>query len=81
MGYLTINPFIDDGFFDVDYLNKQEAIYEDKYLRHITFKKELTVVIDGENNKAAIFKEGILLENTVSNIEESIEELPPEGFM
>ena len=81
VGYLTINPFIEDGFFDVDYLNKQEAVFENKYLRHISFKKELTVVIDGENNKAAIFKEGILLENTISNIEESIEELPPEGFM
>jgi len=81
VGYLTINPFIDDGFFDVDYLNKHEAVFEDSYLRHISFKNSLTAIIDGENNKAAIFKEGISLENSASNIEESFEELPPEGFM
>ena len=81
VGYLTINPFIDDGFFDVDYLNKHEAVFEDSYLRHISFKNALTAIIDGENNKAAIFKEGISLENSASNIEESFEELPPEGFM
>jgi hypothetical protein len=81
VGYLTINPFINDGFFDVDYLNKHEAVFEDSYLRHISFKNALTAIIDGENNKAAIFKEGISLENSASNIEESFEELPPEGFM
>ncbi|WP_218597861.1 PEP/pyruvate-binding domain-containing protein [Polaribacter sp. NJDZ03] len=81
VGYLTINPFIKDGFFDVDYLNNQEAVFEDSYLRHISFKKDLTVIIDGKNNKAVIFKEGISLENSTSNKEESFEELPPEGFM
>jgi hypothetical protein len=81
VGYLTINPFINDGFFDVDYLNKHEAVFEDSYLRHISFKSSLTVIIDGENNKAAIFKEVISLENRFSNIKEPIEELPPEGFI
>ncbi len=80
VGYLTINPFINDGFFDVDYLNKQEAVYEDTYLRHICFKEPLKVIIEGKNNKAAIFKEGFLIEETIKNVD-SIEELPPDGFM
>jgi hypothetical protein len=81
VGYLTINPFINDGFFDVDYLNEHEAVFEDSYLRHISFKNPLSAIIDGKNNKAAIFKEGISLEKNDLNTENLVEELPPEGFM
>ncbi|MEX1382583.1 PEP/pyruvate-binding domain-containing protein, partial [Lutibacter sp.] len=81
VGYLTINPFINDGFFDVDYLNKHEAVFEDAYLRHICFKNPLTAIIEGKYNKAAIFKEGFTLQETSTIIEDSIEELPPDGFM
>ena len=63
VGYLTINPFINDGFFDIDYLNSQEAVYENQYLRHIRFKNPLNIVIEGKNNKAVIFKEGYVLPN------------------
>lgn len=80
VGYLTINPFIHDGFFDVDYLNKHEAVFEDKYLRHINFKEPLAVIIEGKNNKAAIFKEEYTIEkaNAVKN---NMPELPPQEFM
>jgi len=81
VGYLTINPFINDGFFDVDYLNEHEAIFEDAYLRHICFKEPLTAIIEGKYNKAAIFKEGFSAKETSIKMEDSIEELPPDGFM
>jgi len=81
VGYLTINPFIDDGFFDLDYLNAHEFEYEDEYLRHICFKEPLTIVIEGKHNKAAIFKEGYVLKNHQESLEESMDELPPDGFM
>ncbi len=81
VGYLTINPFINDGFFDVEYLNEKEAVFEDSYLRHISFKNPLTAVVDGTNNKAAIFKAGISLQDLQINEEKTEEELPPEGFM
>ena len=80
VGYLTINPFINDGFFDVDYLNKQEAEYEDTYLRHICFKEPLTVIIEGKNNRAAIFKEGFKI-NELNEPIDSLDDLPPLGFM
>lgn len=80
VGYLTINPFIKDGYFDVEYLNTQEAVFEDLYLRHIRFKEPLKVIIDGKDNKAAIFKENYTFEEH-NSIEESIDELPPGGFM
>ena len=72
---------MDDGYFDLDYLNTQEAEYEDKFLRHICFKEPLTIVIEGKYNKAAIFKEGYTININKGSLEESIDELPPDGFM
>ncbi|MBN2891473.1 MAG: phosphoenolpyruvate synthase [Bacteroidales bacterium] len=56
VGYFTINPFINDGFYDIDYLNKQNAVYEDKYVRHIRFEKPLVAKIDGKKRLAVIMK-------------------------
>ncbi|MDV7186592.1 PEP/pyruvate-binding domain-containing protein [Lutibacter sp. TH_r2] len=81
VGYLTINPFINDGFFDLEYLNSIDAVCENEYLRHIKFEKPLTILVDGKTNKAAIFKEGIEINNHLDTLEESIDELPPDGFM
>lgn len=81
VGYFTINPFINDGFLDLDYLNKHTASYEDKFLRQITFNEPLTVIIEGKNNKAAIFKEGYVRPIIKPKTEDAIDELPPEGFM
>lgn len=81
VGYFTINPFMDDGFFDLNYLNQQEAIYEDEYLRHICFKEPLTIIIEGKSNKAAIYKSGIKINKHQESLEDSIDDLPPEGFM
>lgn len=81
VGYFTINPFMDDGFFDLDYLNKQEACYEDEYLRQICFKEPLTIIIEGKSNRAAIYKAGFKINNNLEHFENSINDLPPEGFM
>ncbi|NCO62780.1 MAG: phosphoenolpyruvate synthase [Flavobacteriales bacterium] len=81
VGYFTINPFINDGFFDLEYLNKQDACFEDDYLRHICFKEPLTIVIEGKSNKAAIFKEGFTINKNHDFIENSMTDLPPGGFM
>ena len=63
VGYITINPYINDGYFAIDYLNSYEATYENEYLRHIRFKKPLNIIIEGKNNKAVIFKEDYVLPN------------------
>jgi hypothetical protein len=81
VGYFTINPFMNDGFFDLDYLNSQEACYEDAYLRHICFNHPLTIIIEGKSNKAAIYKSGIKIIKHQESLENSINDLPPEGFM
>jgi len=59
VGYFTINPFIHDGFYDLEYLDKQEVVYEDEYIRHIRFEKQITIAIDGKHNKGVILKDGM----------------------
>ena len=54
--YLTVNPFINDGFYDTKYLNSFKPHYEDEYICHIRFEKPLIVKIDGKQNKGVILK-------------------------
>ena len=56
VGYFTINPFINDGFYDLDFLKNQEADYESKFIRHIIFKNQITIKIDGKHNTGVILK-------------------------
>lgn len=56
VGYFTINPFVNDGYYDLEYLNNQPAVYEDEYLRHIRFEQPVLVEIDGKKNLGVIYK-------------------------
>ena len=56
VGYFTINPYINEGSFDLDFLSRQKAIYEDDFIRHIRFKKPVVIAIDGKKNKGVVFK-------------------------
>jgi DNA-binding NarL/FixJ family response regulator len=56
VGYFTINPFIGDGSYNLDYLNGKDAHYEDEFVRHIHFEEPMLVKIDGRRNKGVIFK-------------------------
>lgn len=56
VGFFTINPFKKDGFWDLDYLSKFEAIYEDEFVRHIHFDKDLIIKIDGKQSKGVVLK-------------------------
>jgi len=56
VGYFTINPYINEGFYDIDYLNQHKAFFENKYLRHVRFEKPILIQIDGKNNTGVILK-------------------------
>ncbi len=58
VGYFTINPYINEGFYDVDFLNTVKAEYEDNYLRHIRFPDPLEIMVDGKRHKGLIMKPG-----------------------
>jgi len=56
VGYFTVNPYINEGYYDVEYLDKLNIIYEDNYIRHVRFDKPLEILIDGRNHKGVILK-------------------------
>ena len=58
VGYFTINPYIKDGFYDIDFLGQQVAFYEDQFIRHIRFEHPIRIEIDGRKNLGVVFKEG-----------------------
>ncbi|HPR72461.1 MAG TPA: PEP/pyruvate-binding domain-containing protein [Bacteroidales bacterium] len=56
VGYMTLNPYINDGFYDVSYLDNMPAVYEDTFIRHVRFNKPLEIIIDGRKHKGVIIK-------------------------
>ena len=56
VGYFTINHYIKDGYYDMEYLSAQKSVYEDEYIRHIHFESPMTIMVDGRTNKGVIYK-------------------------
>jgi len=57
VGYFTINPYLKDGLFDLDYLSNKKIVFENKYIRHIRFNKPIKIRIDGSKNVGLVLKE------------------------
>ena len=56
VGYFTINPFVDDGYFDLEFLDAQAAVMENEFVRQVHFVDPLRVEVDGRTNKGVIYK-------------------------
>jgi CheY-like chemotaxis protein len=56
VGYLTVNAFMHDGIFNVDFLNQLPAAHETSFLRHIRFERPMKIEIDGKTNRAVVYK-------------------------
>jgi len=56
VGYFTINPFNKEGYYDVEWLDKLNVIYEDDFVRHVRFDKPLEIMIDGKRHIGVIMK-------------------------
>ncbi len=56
VGYFTVNPFKNDGWFDEDYLNGLPAAEETKYLRHVHFDKPAIIKMNGKKSIGLILK-------------------------
>jgi hypothetical protein len=54
--YFTINPFQNDGFYDIDFLNTQPAFFETEFIRHVRFKNPMVVKVDGRKCKGVVLK-------------------------
>ncbi|MGE5317783.1 MAG: PEP/pyruvate-binding domain-containing protein [Chloroflexota bacterium] len=56
VGYFTLNPHIKQGYYDLEYLRSQDAVYEDEFIRHVRFTKPIRIEIDGKKNVGVIYK-------------------------
>ena len=56
VGYFTINPYIKDGYYDLEFLSAQPAFYEDEFIRHIRFEGPIRIEIDGKKNLGIVYK-------------------------
>jgi len=56
IGYLTINPYINEGYYDIDFLDNIPSVYEDEHIRHIRFDQSLKIMIDGKKNIGVVMK-------------------------
>ena len=54
VGYITVNPYMNDGSLDFDKLNSMPATYESDFVRCVRFDKPLEICIDGVANKALV---------------------------
>ncbi|MBU4486790.1 MAG: phosphoenolpyruvate synthase, partial [Candidatus Delongbacteria bacterium] len=54
--YFTINPFLKDGFYDLEFLAGLKAEFEDDFVRHISTKEPIIVKTDGRNGHGVILK-------------------------
>ncbi len=55
VGYYTVNPFMENNFYNTEFLNSQNAVYEDKFIRHIRFEQPIIAQIDGKKMIGVIF--------------------------
>ncbi len=69
VGYLTINPYVNDGVFNLSFLEKQPASFETEHVRCIHFNEPMLIHIDGKNSKGVVFipGKGSDLENPDNN--------------
>ena len=56
VGYFTINPYINEGYYNVEFLNKMNVVYEDNFIRHVRFEHPLEIMIDGKKHRGVILK-------------------------
>lgn len=56
VGYFTINPFINDGVYDVGFLNSARHQFEDKHVRHVRFDHPMLIKIDGRKKRGVVLK-------------------------
>ena len=53
---MTLNPFIEDGFFNHEFLDQLPAVTEDEFVKHVRFENEMIIKIDGRTNRGIVLK-------------------------
>ena len=58
VGYFTVNPEIDQGFVDWEWLDTHAPLAEAGPVRHLRLDEPLVIMMDGKKNRGVIFKPG-----------------------
>ncbi|MCD4679616.1 MAG: phosphoenolpyruvate synthase, partial [Bacteroidales bacterium] len=56
VAYFTINPYINEGIYDIGFLMSSKVEYEDEFVRHVSFNNEIRIEVNGRLNKGIIYK-------------------------
>ncbi|PKP16627.1 MAG: phosphoenolpyruvate synthase, partial [Bacteroidetes bacterium HGW-Bacteroidetes-22] len=56
VGYFTINPYLKDGFYDIDWLDSQPAVFENDLIRHVRTNAPMIIKMDGKKSQGVIMK-------------------------
>ncbi len=56
VGYFTINPYMGDGLYDVEYLNSLPPAYESECIRQVHFEKPIVIKMDGRKSVSVVLK-------------------------
>ncbi len=56
IGYFTVDPSVDKGAIDWDWLARQESASESRFVRHIRLSEPLDIRVDGRTRTGAILK-------------------------
>ena len=56
VGYFTVNPHLEEGYLDWDWLLNQEAVTSRTYTKQLQCKKPIVVQINGHQSKGIILK-------------------------
>ncbi|MDP2302104.1 MAG: PEP/pyruvate-binding domain-containing protein [Ignavibacteria bacterium] len=59
IGYFTVSSLGKSGFIDWDWLLKETPVETLQFTKHFYFENEMTVRINGQQNKGVIFKPGL----------------------
>ncbi len=56
VGYFTINPYLKDGYYNLEWLDSQPAVFENELIRHVRTKAPMIVKMDGKKSQGVIMK-------------------------
>ncbi|MDE7411418.1 MAG: PEP/pyruvate-binding domain-containing protein, partial [Paramuribaculum sp.] len=71
VGYFTIDPGANSGYFDENYLNSLEADSETEYIRIVTFDSNLAIGINGKKGIGVVAKPVVEDNNRITHPQES----------
>ena len=54
VGYFTINPYKEDGFYQRSVLDALPAVEETQWVRHVRFPKPLKIMMDGKKQEGVV---------------------------